>query len=236
MHVAPAPGQRVAAGGRRIVVMLGAPGAGKGTQARRLAAVLGLPHVSTGDLFRTALREGNELGRQVRRYVEKGALVPDQVTIRVVEERLSREDAADGAILDGFPRTRPQAEALDRLLAAAGERVTAALYVEVEADKLVERMSGRRMCTGPEQHIYHLESRPPAVPGVCDIDGSPLVQREDDRAETVRARLERQLPPMYEVVDHYAEARVLHAVRGDQHVDEVTQELRRVVDVSARSH
>jgi adenylate kinase len=234
MRAVPAPGQHDAEGDRRIIIILGAPGAGKGTQARRLAESLGLPHISTGDLFRTALREGNALGRQVRRYVERGALVPDEVTIRVVEERLSLPDAATGVILDGFPRTRPQAEALDSLLAARGERVTAALYVEVDAEGLVERISGRRVCTAPTQHVYHVQTQPPAVEGICDVDGTPLVHRDDDRPETVRARLERQLPPMYEVVDHYADNRVLSAVRGDQGIDDVTEDLLQVVAASVR--
>lgn len=213
---------------RRVFVMLGAPGAGKGTQAPRLARALGLPHVSTGDLFRAALREGSQLGDDVRRYVERGTLVPDALTVKVIADRLAQPDARGGAILDGFPRTRRQAEALDALLAAEGALVAGALYIEVDGDELVRRMSGRRVCTGPAQHVYQLTSRPPIVPGVCDIDGSPLDQRPDDRPETIRARLDKQLPPMFEVVDHYADAGVLHAVRGDRSVDEISAELLRL--------
>jgi adenylate kinase len=211
-----------------VIVMVGAPGAGKGTQAQRLAASLDLLPISTGDLFRAALREGTTLGAEVRKYVEKGTLVPDPVTLRVVEERLGQEDASRGVVLDGFPRTRIQAEALDRMLAHDWSRVSAALYIEVETAELVGRLAGRRVCSGPGQHVYHLDSRPPKVAGVCDIDGTPLVQRNDDKPETIRARLARQLPPMYEVVDHYQGTGVLHAVRGDRPMDEIAAELLRL--------
>lgn len=211
-----------------VIVMVGAPGAGKGTQAQRLAASLGVVTVSTGDLFRTALREGTPLGAEVRRYVEKGTLVPDPVTLRVVEDRLDQPDAARGVVLDGFPRTRHQAEALDAMLARGGSRVSAALYIEVETAELVRRLAGRRVCSGPAQHVYHLDAAPPRTPGVCDIDGTPLVQRHDDEPETIRARLTRQLPPMYEVVDHYQGTGVLHAVQGDRPMDEITDELLRL--------
>jgi adenylate kinase len=213
----------------RILVMLGAPGAGKGTQAARLAERLGLPHVSTGDLFRTAVRDGSPLAGEVRPYIERGALVPDEVTVRVIEARLDQRDAESGVILDGFPRTRPQAEALDALLARRGFRVTGALYIEVDAEELVQRLAGRRVCTGPGQHIYHVDANPPLTPGRCDVDDTELTQRPDDRPETIRARLDRQLPPMYEVIDHYAETGVLCAVRGDRPIDEITDELSRVV-------
>jgi adenylate kinase len=211
-----------------VIVLVGAPGAGKGTQAQRLAASLDLLPISTGDLFRAALREGTTLGAEVRKYVEKGTLVPDPVTLRVVEERLGQEDASRGVVLDGFPRTRIQAEALDRMLAHDRSRVSAALYIEVETAELVGRLAGRRVCSGPGQHVYHLDSRPPKVAGVCDIDGTPLVQRNDDKPETIRARLARQLPPMYEVVDHYQGTGVLHAVRGDRPMDEIAAELLRL--------
>lgn len=211
-----------------VIVMVGAPGAGKGTQGQLLARSLGLVTISTGDLFRAALRDGTALGAEVRKYVEKGTLVPDPVTLRVVEERLSQPDAARGVVLDGFPRTRGQAEALDSMLARDRSRVAAALYVQVETPELVRRLAGRRVCSGPGQHVYHLDSRPPLTPGVCDVDGTPLVQRNDDKPETIRARLDRQLPPMYEVVDHYQGTGVLHAVRGDRPMDEIAEELLRL--------
>jgi adenylate kinase len=220
---------------RRIIVMIGAPGAGKGTQARRFAQELGVLHLSTGELFRDAVRDHTPLGAKVHGYVEKGALVPDDLTVAMVEERLARPDAARGAILDGFPRTRAQAEALDASLARTGDAVSAALYIEVSPDALIERLSGRRVCSKDEHHVYHLESHPPARPGVCDLDGAPLVQRRDDEPATIRRRLERQLPPMYEVIDHYAEGGVLSAVQGDQPIDEVTADLRHCISSAGRA-
>jgi adenylate kinase len=218
----------------RILIMLGAPGAGKGTQAQRLATRLGVPHVSTGDLFRAARRADSALGAAVRPYLERGLLVPDDLTIQVITDRLSRPDARAGVILDGFPRTRPQAEALDRLASGRGWRVAGALYIEVDAEELVRRLSGRRVCTGPGAHVYHLLWNPPARDGVCDIDRTPLEQRSDDRPETIRSRLDRQMPPMFEVVDHYTEAGILTAVRGDRPIEEITNELARVVDLTEK--
>jgi adenylate kinase len=153
----------------------------------------------------------------------------------MVEERLREPDAAAGAILDGFPRTRAQAEALDAALARTGETVTAAAYVEVAPDALLDRLAGRRVCSADEPHVSHLESKPPARSGVCDVDGAPLVQRRDDEPATIRRRLERQLPPMYEVIDHYADAGVLSAVRGDQEIDVVTADLRRCLGITGRA-
>jgi adenylate kinase len=212
-----------------VYVMLGAPGAGKGTQAALLAERLGLAHVASGDLFRRNLREGTPVGREAQRFMERGELVPDELTVHMIAERLAQPDAQAGVILDGFPRTRPQAEALDALLARNGESVSAALYVDVERDVLLRRLSGRWICTRAEEHVYHQLTRPPKVAGVCDIDGAPLYQREDDTPATVRARLEAQLPPMYEVVDYYAERGVLSAVDGDKPVAEVTDALLRAI-------
>ena len=221
------------AGETPIVVMVGAPGAGKGTQTVRLAERLGVPSVSTGDLFRAALRDGTALGEHVRPYLERGQLVPDGVTIDVIAARLAEPDAVQGVILDGFPRTRTQAEALDLLAGRLGFRVTAALYVAVETDELVRRLSGRLVCTGGGHHIYHVTQRPPRVEGRCDIDGTGLETRVDDRPETIRQRLERQLPPMFEVVDHYAGTGVLRSVRGDRPVDELTEDLLRSIRTRA---
>lgn len=217
---------------RRILIMLGAPGAGKGTQAEILSERLGLPHVSSGDLFRTAIHDETPLGREVKRYLAKGALVPDEITVRMVRARLGQPDAEAGAILDGFPRTVPQAEALDRTLAAQGSRVRGALYVEVDRDELVRRLSGRRICTARGQHVYHVDWKRPKVDGICDVDGSPLEQRADDLPETVQLRLEKQLPPMYEVVDYYAEHGILCPVRGDLPIKEVTEALLHAVEIA----
>jgi adenylate kinase len=217
-----------------VYVMIGAPGAGKGTQAQILSTRLGLVHVASGDLFREAAASGTPLGREATRYMERGALVPDDLVIAMIEERLSRPDADSGVVLDGFPRTRAQAEALDAALAARGSKVTAALYVEVNERELVRRLAGRWLCRAAG-HPYHEISAPPRVPGVCDIDGSELYQRDDDRPETVRARLDQQLPPMYEVIDHYRSRDVLAAVDGEQPIDDVADALLRVVTAPAHN-
>jgi adenylate kinase len=209
--------------------MLGAPGAGKGTQAALLAERLKLAHVASGDLFRHHMRERTPLGVKAARYIERGALVPDELTVRLVEDRLSQSDAAEGAILDGFPRTRPQAEALDSMLARRGGRVAGALFIDIERDVLQRRLSGRWICRESEEHVYHERARPPKVAGRCDIDGAELYQRKDDEPETIRARLDKQLPPMYEVVDYYADAGVLASVDGDRAVSEVTEALLRAI-------
>ncbi len=213
--------------------MVGAPGAGKGTQAEIISHRLGVPHIASGDLFRAAVNDGSPLGREVKRYMERGALVPDELTIRVISERLNAPDAVDGAILDGFPRTRAQAEALDKMLSQRGAAVAAAIYVEVGLDELMRRLSGRWVCRAAE-HVYHEVFRPPRRPGVCDFDGSELYQRPDDRLETVRARLERQLPPMYEVVDHYTDRGVILPVRGDGTIEQVTEDVMRQIAQPAR--
>ena len=213
----------------RLYVMVGAPGAGKGTQATILARRLGIPHVASGELFRNAVRDGTPLGLQAAADMARGSLVSDELVIRLVLDRLGQSDTAEGAILDGFPRTRPQAEALDAELASRGARVSGALYVEVGEAELLRRLSGRWLCRA-EGHSYHTVDHPPARPGRCDVDGSELYQREDDRPATVHLRLERQLAPMYEVVDHYRGRGVLTAVNGEQPIEAVTEELLRAVD------
>ena len=214
--------------------MVGAPGAGKGTQAALLAETLGIPHAASGDLFRDHINRQTPLGKKVKAYLNSGALVPDDLTVQLIADRLSKPDAADGAILDGFPRTRPQAQALDAMLARMGGRVAAALYVDVDRDELLRRLSGRWICTSSPDHVYHAVARPPRVAGKCDIDGAPLLQREDDKPETIAARLEQQLPPMYEVVDYYADRGVLSTVDGDRPMAEVTDELLRAIAQPAR--
>ena len=196
-----------------VVVLLGAPGAGKGTQAPLLAARLGIPVVATGDLFRAAVRDGTPLGLEARRYMDAGQLVPDDITVRLLLERLSRPDAAAGVILDGFPRTGVQAAALDRALAEQAGRVRAAVLVDVAAEELVRRLSGRWICRAAGHH-YHEVSSPPRVAGVCDLDGSELYQRADDRPETIRNRMAQQLGSLAEVIDHYRASGALRTVPG----------------------
>ena len=196
-----------------VVVLLGAPGAGKGTQAPLLAARLGIPVVATGDLFRSAVRDGTPLGLAARRFMDAGQLVPDDITVRLLLDRLCRPDAAAGVILDGFPRTGVQAAALDQALADHDDRVRAAVLVDVPAEELIRRMSGRWVCRAAG-HPYHEISSPPLVAGVCDLDGSELYQRVDDHPDTIRARMDQQLGALAEVIAHYRAAGVLRPVDG----------------------
>lgn len=211
-----------------VIVLLGAPGSGKGTQAALLAERLGIPHVATGDLFRAAVRDSSPIGLEARRFMERGQLVPDDITIRMLLDRLSQPDATKGAILDGFPRNRAQAEALDRALDERSSKVDIAVDIAVPAEELVQRMSGRRVCV-ESGHVYNDSTNPPRVPGICDIDGSPLVQREDDRAETIRTRLDVQLASLREVIDHYAKTGILRTIDGMQPIDDVASDLHAAV-------
>ena len=211
---------RTAPDGRMILLLIGAVGAGKGTQAALLSQRLGVPHLASGDLFRAALRDGTPLGEQARAYMERGDLVPDDITIGMFMERLSRPDAANGAVLDGFPRTVGQAAALDATLAERGERIARAVYIAVPTEELVQRVAGRAVCPTCGTS-YHDLSEPPREPGICDRDGTPLERREDDRPDVVRARLAKQVPPMLEVVEHYRRAGRLAEVDGRGSIDEV---------------
>lgn len=213
--------------------MVGAPGSGKGTQAAILRERLGLPHVASGELLRDAVRSETPLGREAKEYMERGALVPDDLVLRLIGERLRQPDATDGAILDGFPRTRLQAEALDAFLRRRGATVEAALFIDVPREELFHRLAGRWLCRA-EGHPYHEVDRPPRQAGVCDIDGSELYQRPDDEPATVRERLQRQLPPMYEVADYYSERGLLSTIQGDAPIDEVTEALLRAIAQPAR--
>lgn len=204
-----------------IVVLLGAPGAGKGTQAALLRDHLGIPHIATGDLFRAAIRAATPVGLEAKRYIDAGQLVPDDVTIRMLEERLKQPDAADGAILDGFPRTAVQAVALDEFLAGLDTAVSAALLIDVPAEDLVERLSGRRVCEA-SGHPFHVTLHPPRVPGVCDIDGSRLIQRADDTPDTIRARLSGTLDDLSDVETHYRLTSALRIVDGRRPIRDVS--------------
>ena len=207
-----------------VVVLLGAPGAGKGTQAQILAERLGLAHVATGDLFRAAVRDGTPLGLTAKGYMDRGELVPDSVTIDMLFERLAKPDAAKGILLDGFPRNIAQAEVLDKALDERGGKVDVAPYIEVPEADLVARLGGRWICRA-QGHPYHEQSKRPLVPGVCDVDGSELYQRTDDQPATVQARLRQQLGALDEVVGHYREHGVLATVDGSQPIDRVTEGL-----------
>ncbi len=218
----------------RVYVIVGGPGAGKGTQASLLAERLGLAHVASGDLFRDNIKRGTALGKKVKQYLERGALVPDDDTVAMIADRLDKPDAADGVVLDGFPRTRAQAEALDKMLAKRDAHVDQALFVDVDKEEVVRRLSGRWICSTAPEHVYHTIARPPKVTGQCDFDGATLVQRDDDKPETIRARLEQQLPPMYEVVDYYKEHGRLSTVNGEEPIQEVSDALMRAIAQPAR--
>jgi adenylate kinase len=195
------------------LVLLGPPGAGKGTQAERLQEELKLPHVASGDLFRENIGNETGLGLLAKRYIDRGQLVPDDVTIAMVRERLQQPDCADGVILDGFPRTLAQAEALDKMLAGTGRTLAGVLYINVSDEVLVRRLSGRWIC-GQCQTPYHTAFSPPAEEGVCDECGGKLYQRDDDRPKTVRARLRVYREQTAPLIDYYRQAGLLVEVDG----------------------
>lgn len=210
---------------RLILLLVGAVGAGKGTQAAILSREFGLPHLASGNLFRGAMAAGTQLGEQARGYMERGELVPDEITIGMFMDELAKPIASRGAILDGFPRTVGQAAALDETLARQGERIRRVISIDVPFEVLVRRVAGRWICP----HCgtpYHEDSDPPRVPGICDRDGTALRQRDDDRPEVVRARLDRQVPPMLEVVAHYEEAGIVDHLDGTQPIEAVTDAIR----------
>lgn len=217
------------------LVFLGPLGAGKGTQAQLLQEREGIPQISTGDMLRQAMVEGTELGRKAKAYVDRGELVPDDVMIGLIEERLRQPDTRRGFVLDGFPRTLPQAEALDRLLKAQGRTLDAVVYFKVSDETIIRRLSGRRVCR-KAAHIFHLDSNPPRAPGRCDFDGSELFQREDDKEDTVRHRLEvyhRQTEPL---VEFYRSRGILEAIDAEADIDVVYERLRRILSARVESH
>jgi adenylate kinase len=207
---------------RLILLLVGAVGAGKGTQASILSRELGLVHLASGNLFRAALAAGSELGEAARGYMERGELVPDELTIAMFMQELAKPAADAGAILDGFPRTVGQARALDETLAARGEQIRRVLYIDVPTEVLVRRVAGRWIC--PQCGTpYHEDTDPPRVPGTCDREGAALTQRDDDRPEVVRARLHKQVPPMLAVVEHYERAGIVERLDGTQPIEAVTE-------------
>jgi adenylate kinase len=215
-----------------VVLLLGAPGAGKGTQARFLVDLLGAPHVASGDLLRTHRERGTRLGRQAKAYMDRGDLVPDALVIDMILDRLAQPDAAEGALLDGFPRTCPQAEALEARLAERGGGVKAAIYVDVPMDVLIDRLAGRWLCRAC-QASYHEIFNPPARGGRCDLDQGELYQRPDDRREVVSKRVEVYLRDTLPVIEHYQELGLLRRVDGNQPIGAVRAALAAAIETTA---
>ena len=206
------------------IVLLGPPGAGKGTQADVLVKKLLVPHISTGDMFRAAISNGTELGKEAKSYMDKGQLVPDVVTVGIIRDRISMSDCREGFLLDGFPRTLPQAEALDSLLADMSTSLDAVLNISVPLDRLIDRLTGRRMCRNCGT-IYHLLYNAPEVENVCDACGGELYQRDDDKEATVKNRLEVYEEQTAPLISYYEKKGILHTINGDLPINEVTAQL-----------
>lgn len=202
------------------IIMLGAPGAGKGTQAKMIAEKYGLPHISTGDIFRANIKNGTELGKEAKEYMDKGLLVPDELTVRLLLDRVAQDDCKNGYVLDGFPRTIPQAEVLDEKLSELGEKVDYAINVDVPDENIVNRMSGRRACLSCGA-TYHIVSIPPKKEGFCDVCGSELVLRDDDKPETVQNRLKVYHDQTQPLINFYEKKGVLRSVDGTLPMEEV---------------
>jgi adenylate kinase len=210
------------------LILLGPPGAGKGTQAERLQADFGLAHISTGDMLRAQVAQGTKLGREARKYMSAGELVPDDVILGMIEQRIGEQDAREGFLLDGFPRNTSQADALEATLAQSGRHLTGVLLIDVPDEVIVRRLAGRRVCL-KNGHVYHVEFDPPKRADVCDQDGSRLIQRDDDKEETIRRRLEvygRQTTPL---IDYYEKAGLLRRFDGQRPPEEVHDHIRATV-------
>ena len=210
------------------IIMLGGPGAGKGTQAKRIAETYGIPHISTGDIFRANIKNGTELGKKAKEYMDQGLLVPDELTCSLVTDRVSNPDCEKGYVLDGFPRTIPQAEVLEKALKDMGTDIDYAINVEVPDENIVARMSGRRACVNCGA-TYHLVNMPPKVAGKCDTCGSDLILRDDDKPETVQKRLDVYHAQTQPLIDFYGAKGILKNVDGTQDINEVFEEIRRIL-------
>lgn len=216
-------------GGIRVnLVLMGLPGAGKGTQADQIVSKYGIPHISTGDMFRAAMKEGTELGLKAKSFMDKGELVPDEVTIGIVRERLSKPDCDKGFLLDGFPRTVPQAEALESMLDELNKKLDFVINIDVEQGILMERLTGRRICKSCGA-TYHLVFNPPATEGVCDRCGGELYQRADDNAETVENRLEVNMKQSKPLLDFYESKGYLRNINGQQEINEVLADIEKLL-------
>jgi adenylate kinase len=207
-----------------FVVLLGPPGVGKGTQAEVLSKRLSMPHVSSGELFRENMRSRTPLGQQAQEYLDRGALVPDDLTIAMIRDRLSQQDCVDGAILDGFPRTPPQADALDEMLGKMSSEIGLVPFISAPEQVLVQRVGGRLTCRA-HGHVYHAQFSPPAVAGKCDVDGSELYEREDDRPETIAKRIQVYLRETAPLVEHYRSQGKVVDIDGTRAIDDVTAAL-----------
>ncbi len=215
------------------IILVGAQGSGKGTQAERLSQSLGIRHVASGDLFRKAIGEGTELGKKAKGYLDRGELVPDDLTVAMVLDRIKEPDCAQGILLDGFPRTIAQAQALDNGLQQVGRKIDLAVYLDVPREELLSRLSGRYICRA-YQHVYNIRSNPPKVPGVCDIDGSELYQRSDDTGEAVQKRLNIFFNETIHLLDYYGQQDKLVKINGNQGIDQVQTALVEQIKANTR--
>jgi adenylate kinase len=211
------------------LILLGPPGSGKGTQGERLQEDFRLPYYATGDILRAAVKEGTDVGKQAKEFMDRGDLVPDEVIIGVIAERLQREEASDGFILDGFPRTVPQAEALDAKMSELRREITGVILIDVPEEEVLRRLGGRRTCEKNPSHIYHVEFDPPKEEGACDIDGARLVVRDDDKPEVIKNRLAQYREKTEPLIDFYDERGILNRVDGKQSPDEVEERIHGII-------
>ncbi|MFL5906207.1 MAG: adenylate kinase [Solirubrobacterales bacterium] len=207
------------------LILLGPPGSGKGTQGERLQEDFRLPYYATGDILRAAVKEGTDIGKRAKEYMDRGDLVPDEVIIGVIAERIQQQEAADGFILDGFPRTLPQAEALGSKMKELDREITAAILIDVPEEEILRRLGGRRTCEKNPGHIYHLEFDPPKEEGVCDLDGGKLIVRDDDKPEVIKHRLEQYHEKTEQLIDYYEDLGILQRVDGGHPPDEVEERI-----------